>query len=360
MQDTGIGIPPENLPRIFDRFYQVDHSLTRTHGGSGIGLALVKELLALHRGSIAAESTPGAGTTFRVHLVLPRAVPAPEDRVTARPAPADGYGAEVPNGTAAANPLYQTKILIVEDNPDLRRYIGAGLSKQYQILEADNGARGWEIALQALPDLVISDVMMPEVDGLTLCQRLKGHATTLHIPVILLTARAATEDKIAGLLTGADDYLTKPFHARELAARAGNLIEERKRLREHFGRQLLLQPTPAKIQSADEVFLERVIRAVEDHLSEPGFDVEGLGQEVGLSRVQLYRKLYALTGQPPSDFIRTLRLRRAATLLAQRAGNVSEVAYRVGFKEASYFSRCFSQMYGCPPSEYGPAKAPKG
>jgi DNA-binding response OmpR family regulator len=160
-------------------------------------------------------------------------------------------------------------------------------------MEAENGQKGWEAALASLPDLVITDVMMPELDGLSLCQRLKSHAATLHIPVILLTARAGTEDKIEGLLTGADDYLTKPFHGRELAVRATNLIEERKRLREHFGRQVLLQPAPPKF-------------------------------------------------------------------LAQKAGNVSEVAYRVGFKEPSYFSRCFSQAYGCSPSEYRSASAPGG
>jgi len=359
--DTGIGIPPEQLTRIFDRFYQVDHSPTRVYGGSGIGLALAKELTELHGGSIAVESTVGTGTTFTVALALPLAAPDAVAGPEPAPYPEEAAAAGPPDSVAdnGAAP-YQTKVLIVEDNADLRSYIRAGLPRHFQLLEAENGLKGWEAALEGLPDLVITDVMMPELDGLTLCQRLKSHAATLHIPVILLTARAGTEDKIEGLLTGADDYLTKPFHGRELAVRATNLIEERKRLREHFGRQVLLHPAPPKFQSADEVFLERVIKAVEAHLGDPDFDVEGLGGEVGLSRVQLYRKLYALTGQPPSDFIRTLRLRRGAELLASKAGNVSEVAYRVGFKEPSYFSRCFSQAYGCSPSEYRSANAPGG
>jgi DNA-binding response OmpR family regulator len=222
-------------------------------------------------------------------------------------------------------------------------------------LEAEDGEKGWQVALEALPDLIISDVMMPKLDGLTLCQRLKKHFTTAHIPVVLLTARAAPEDKIEGLLTGADDYIVKPFNHQELHIRVGKLVEDRKRLRELFRREILLQPESISLASADEVFLQKVTGTVEQFLADQDFDVERLGQEVGMSRTQLYRKLFALTGQAPSDFIRTLRLKRAAALLTQKVGNVAEVAYRVGFKEPSYFSRCFTQAYGCPPSQYASA-----
>jgi AraC-like DNA-binding protein len=175
--------------------------------------------------------------------------------------------------------------------------------------------------------------------------------------VVLLTARAGMQDKITGLLTGADDYIVKPFHHQELQARVRNLVEDRKRLRELFRREILLQPDSVSPPSADEVFLQKVVGTIEQYLSDQDFDVERLGQEVALSRTQLYRKLFALTGQAPSDFIRTLRLKRAASLLAQKAGTVAEIAYQVGFKEPSYFSRCFAQVYGCPPSQYTPAPA---
>jgi DNA-binding response OmpR family regulator len=252
---------------------------------------------------------------------------------------------------------YQTKILIVEDNADLRKFIRLALPAEYCVLEAEDGEKGWQAALEALPDLIISDVMMPRQDGLTLCQRLKKHFTTAHIPVVLLTARAGMQDKITGLLTGADDYIVKPFHHQELQARVRNLVEDRKRLRELFRREILLQPDSVSPPSADEVFLQKVVGTIEQYLSDQDFDVERLGQEVALSRTQLYRKLFALTGQAPSDFIRTLRLKRAASLLAQKAGTVAEIAYQVGFKEPSYFSRCFAQVYGCPPSQYTPAPA---
>ncbi|HEX8529723.1 MAG TPA: response regulator, partial [Cytophagales bacterium] len=252
---------------------------------------------------------------------------------------------------------YQTKVLIIEDNADLRQFIRLALPREYHVLEAENGEQGWQVATEALPDLIISDVMMPKQDGVTLCQRLKKHFSTAHIPVVLLTARAAVQDKIAGLLTGADDYIVKPFHHQELQVRVRNLVEDRKRLRELFRRELLVQPDPVQVASADEVFLQKVVSTVEQYLSDQDFDVERLGQEVALSRTQLYRKLFALTGQAPSDFIRTLRLKRAAALLARKAGTVSEIAYQVGFREPSYFSRCFTQVYGCPPSQYSPAPA---
>ncbi|MBD0261077.1 MAG: response regulator, partial [Cytophagales bacterium] len=368
--DTGIGISAAQLPRVFDRFYQADDSGTRAYEGSGGGLTLVKELTELHGGQVAVESTPGKGSRFQVTLDLPVAEPPPGD------APDGPVGVEsqrqlevehqreeaLPEAPPVAGEAeeYQTRILIIEDNADLRQFIRLALPKEYGVLEAEDGEQGWQMATESLPDLIISDVMMPKQDGVTLCQRLKKHFSTAHIPVVLLTARAAMQDKIAGLLTGADDYIVKPFHHQELHVRVRNLVEDRKRLRELFRRELLVQPDPVRVAStasADEVFLQKVVGTVEHYLSDQDFDVERLGQEVALSRTQLYRKLFALTGQAPSDFIRTLRLKRAAALLARKAGTVSEIAYQVGFREPSYFSRCFTQVYGCPPSQYSPAPA---
>jgi DNA-binding response OmpR family regulator len=297
----------------------------------------------------------GEGSVFTVDLRFPNA---PES-AHSQPAfalenqPEAGAAEEVGlQNSLTEEENFQTKVLVVEDNDDLRQFIRENLPGEYLALEAENGIKGWEIALNTLPDLIISDVMMPGMDGITLCHQLKKHPVTAHIPVILLTARADTEDRIEGLLTGADDYITKPFQARELSVRVRNLIEERKRLREYFRREVLVQPVQVQIPSADEKFIQKVMDAVESNLSDPDFDVEALGRAVGLSRVQLYRKLFALTSQPPSDFLRTLRLKRAAGLLSRKAGNISEIAYLTGFREASHFSRCFSQQYGRSPSDF--------
>ena len=361
VSDTGIGISEAQLARVFDRFYQADDSGTRAYEGSGVGLTLAKELTELYGGQIAVESILGQGSRFEVTIPLPVAEPVP-DEVPAPPVTTHFNALPEGNLPAAPPPTgeaeeYQTKILIIEDNADLRTFIRMALPKEYYVLEAEDGEKGWELAVEALPDLIISDVMMPKQDGLTLCQRLKKHFSTAHIPVVLLTARAAMQDKITGLLTGADDYIVKPFHHQELQARVRNLVEDRKRLRELFRREILLQPDLVSPPSADEVFLRKVVGTVEQYLSDQDFDVERLGEEVCLSRTQLYRKLFALTGQAPSDFIRTLRLKRGAALLGQKTGTVAEIAYQIGFKEPSYFSRCFAQVYGCPPSQYTSAPA---
>ncbi len=360
--DTGIGIPPEQLDKVFDRFYQVDASQTREHEGSGIGLALVKELVELHHGTIHVRSEVGKGTTFTIRLPLGRDHLKDDEivemRVNVGPAIREVGGALVdkagggPEGEAepekveGENPI----VLVVEDNADVRTYIRGYLASAYQVTEAKDGAEGIEKALELIPDLIISDVMMPRKDGYEVCRALKRDEKTSHIPIILLTAKAASENKIEGLETGADDYLIKPFEPKELLARVKNLINLRRKLRERFKVSVPLRPGEIAVTSMDDAFLNKVMASVEQHMGDESFHIEELSALVGMSRRQLHRKLTALTNQGPGEFIRYLRLHRAMDLLRKGAGTVSEVAYSVGFIDPSYFSKCFQQQFGTPPS----------
>jgi len=246
-----------------------------------------------------------------------------------------------------------TTVLVADDNADVRAYVCGHLGASYRVVEAADGKEALATARRELPDLIISDVMMPELDGYTLCRTLKQDPELDYIPVILLTAKALPEDKIEGLQEGADDYVTKPFDAKELKVRVDNLIATRRRLRERFsGRVVALHPRDVEVTSSDEAFLEQVRAAVEAHMADEDFSVEQLSAEVGLDRSHLYRRLRALVGQTPTETIRSMRLERAAHLLAGRAGLVSEVAYGVGFKSVSHFSKCFREQYGVTPSAY--------
>jgi len=246
----------------------------------------------------------------------------------------------------------QLLILVVEDHDNFRAYIRQSLESTYRVAEAVNGEEGFSKALELKPDLVISDVTMPKMDGFELCEELRGNELTSHVPIILLTARASGESKLEGLETGADDYLTKPFESRELLIRIKNLIEQRQRLREKFSRAVIAEPKDITITSLDEMFLRRAIEIVEKHMSDVDFDVETFSREVGVSRTRLHRKLKALTDQSTTEFIRTLRLKRAAKLLAGQTGNVTDIAYEVGFNNLSYFIRSFKKLFNESPSAY--------
>jgi DNA-binding response OmpR family regulator len=243
-------------------------------------------------------------------------------------------------------------VLVIDDHPGMRHYVRRHLESSFQVLEAKDGREGVELALEAIPDLVICDVMMPQLDGFQVCERLKTNEKTSHVPVILLTAKAGEESKLAGLETGADDYLIKPFNSRELQLRVHNLIEQRRKLRERFRGTVILKPSEMAVTSTDEVFLNKVLAVVEKHLDEEEFSVETLGQEVGMSRSQIHRKLRALTNQPPILFIRSIRLQRAADLLRQNAGSIAEIAYQVGFSSQAYFTKCFHEQFGVSPKEF--------
>jgi signal transduction histidine kinase/ligand-binding sensor domain-containing protein/DNA-binding response OmpR family regulator len=361
ISDTGIGIPAEELPRVFDRFYQVDQSQTREYEGSGIGLALTKELVELHHGTISVRSEVGKGTEFTVRLPLGREHLKDDEVITTEETELQVIPTS-PVGAIRESPLREQSeesqqvtslpiVLIIEDNADVRAYMKEYLVRSYQVIEAHDGAEGIEKAIETIPDLIISDVMMPKKDGFEVCKTLKLDEKTSHIPIILLTAKAGTENKIEGLETGADDYLTKPFDAKELLARVKNLIELRRKLRERFSVGQVLKPGEIAVSSMEDAFLQRVKSSVEAHLGDEDFSVEELGKDVGMSRSQIHRKLTALTNLAPSDFIRYLRLHRAMDLLRQNAGTVAEIAFSVGFGSVAYFTKCFREQFGTLPSE---------
>lgn len=355
VSDSGKGIKEELIKNLFTRFHQLEAD---THEGSGIGLALTKELVELHNGEISVASEEGKGTTFTVTIPTISSAYSPIDFIqddqsvkkSAIPPARD-----ITSNDQEFLPTEQESapiLLIVEDNIDVRNYISKVFNDSYQIKTAENGEEGLKAALKLVPDLIISDLMMPKMDGVGLCKQLKTDERTSHIPVILLTAKASIESKIEGLHTGADDYLTKPFNQDELVARVSNLIEQRSKLRKLFGSSLTLEPTMISITPPDEVFLTKAKTIVEEHMNDFDFTVEQFQQLIGMSRMQLHRKLKALTNTSTSEFIRTIRLQRAAQILQTKGVNVSEAAYSAGFNNLSYFAKCFKEHFGMNPSDY--------
>ncbi|MBO2012325.1 7TM diverse intracellular signaling domain-containing protein [Hymenobacter negativus] len=378
VRDTGPGIAASQLPQLFNRFYQgASPSVPGAQPGTGVGLTLVKELTELHGGTVAVSSPPGQGATFTVRL--------PMDLVPVNGAPSAETDASRLASTALSSemmaftpslddypePVAEADVvLFVEDNEDVREFVRSSLAPAgYRLLEAPDGLRGVELALEHVPDLIVSDVMMPGLDGYGVVRQLKSHSATSHVPIVLLTAKSAGTDRLEGLETGADAYLGKPFSARELRAQVRNLLALRDRnrtftlvtpqaaLTEAQSTQLPPLPdndqpsAPARLSSIDRNFLEKVISTVEENLGDSDFDVDHLSRAVALSRTQVHRKLRALTGQAPAEYIRTTRLQRALELLRERVGTVSEISYQVGFGSPAHFSTVFSRHFGYPPSE---------
>jgi signal transduction histidine kinase/DNA-binding response OmpR family regulator len=362
VEDTGSGITAADLPQIFDRFYQVDDSMTRKGEGTGIGLALTQELVHLMNGTIDVKSTVGKGSTFTVWLPITNdslvrgavgQFDSPQlgslqssvrqfDSSTVQPTEdGDWQTDELKTGE-----LLPT-LLIVEDNPDIRQFLIACLENNYQLLTAANGQEGIDLALEQVPDLIISDVMMPEKDGFELCEILKNDERTSHIPIILLTAKVDLESKISGLKTGADAYLTKPFEQEELMVRLEKLFELRQKLQ---ARYRSFEPKAVPANKEDE-FVQKVRQAVLENLSDESYGVPQLCKAVALSRSQLHNKLKALTGQSTSLFVRSIRLQKAKELLENSDLNISEVGYEVGFKNPSHFSSAYQEEFGVPPSK---------
>jgi signal transduction histidine kinase/DNA-binding response OmpR family regulator len=364
VKDSGPGIPAELTEKIFDRFYQLDGSHRMDLGGTGIGLSLARELVKIQHGEIYINSKPGQGSEFTVtvplgfehlkkeeyilremneinesfvtmHAVLPYENPGYEDQF-------------MPVGEVAERPL----ILIVDDSTDLRAHIIENLGERFLLYEAGDGKEGYNMSVETIPDLIITDLLMPEMDGLEMCEKIKTDQRTSHIPVIMLTSRTSVNNRIEGFEKGADDYISKPFNMKELLVRIKNLIEQRKMLRERFSRNVRLHPKDISITSEDEKFLSKTITIIEENLNNFDFDVSALTNNMAFSRVQLFRKLKSLTDQSPSEFIRTIRLRRAAQLLDKGFGNIAEVTYQVGFNNLSYFAKCFRELFGVSPSDY--------
>ena len=379
VSDTGRGISPEHLPHIFDRFYQVGQENNSYYEGTGIGLALTKELVELHHGTIQVESDPdsnreGKGTTFTIllplgkdHLKPGEIVQKPQEVITVEDSGTDSFiqyptsniQHRTPNSQYPTSSAEQPILLIVEDNPDMRTYIREYFEIDYQIIEAVDGLDGFNKSVEHIPDIIISDVMMPHMDGNEFCAKIKTDERTSHIPVILLTARAAAEHKIEGLETGADDFLTKPFDGDELQVRVKNLIAQRKRLNQRMEAEIrksqslnTLTLKDSSITSMDEQFLNKLMQAIHDQYADPEFSASALSLKIGISRAQLHRKIKALLGQSTGDLIRSFRLIRGAELIKNKSGTVAEIAYDVGFSSPSYFSECFRKQFGILPSEF--------
>ena len=358
ISDSGIGIDPEKLNKIFDRFYQIDSSTKRNYEGTGIGLALVKELVNLLKGTIQVESQQGVGTTFKVTIPL---VPLADSSDLSTEEVLNRFGTKtetiekraIENSQESSLGNDEPLLLIVEDNDDLRAYIRTVFEEAYQVIEACDGQEGLEKATEFVPDIVISDLMMPRMDGFAFCKQLKSNEKTSHIPVVMLTAKATLEDRLEGFDLGADEYLVKPFNASEIKARVRNLIKIREKLRELFRQEVIeLKPTEVKVNSMDKVFIQKAKMVIDKHISKSEFDVVQFAEEMNMAPVQLRRKLKALTNQTAIEFVRHYRLQRAADLLTQKAGTVSDIAFGVGFENLSYFARVFQEKYGVLPSDY--------
>lgn len=351
VKDDGIGIAESNLQKIFVRFFQENGSNGQ---GTGIGLALAKELVKLHQGTITVSSKPGKGAKFIVRLPYYEEQAKVDDFVSPGLAGELSKSVEtvIEKDSEQVDAQIQRIILLIDDNADVRYFIKSHFISNYQVLEAAGGAEGWQIALKTIPDIIISDVMMPEMDGFEFCRKVRKDERTSHIPILLLTALGSREHEIEGISSGADDYIVKPFDLAILQTKVENLLALRQSLKQKFTGEMVLQPRNVVISSPDERFLHKAIEVVEHHISDPDFDIEKFAIAIGVSRMQLYRKLDALTEMTVKEFIRNIRLKRATQLLIQKKMNVSEVAYAVGFRDLSHFRKCFRQEFGMSASEF--------
>jgi signal transduction histidine kinase/DNA-binding response OmpR family regulator len=372
VSDNGPGILRDQLSHIFNRFYQSDNTYEHNHKGTGIGLAIAKEIVELHHGRIDVHSHEGEGTEFIIRLpagdahLEPDEIVAPLEKEYEHKNPGEipalyVHGDEKEEEKIEYEPAIEKDveniILVVEDSKEVRKYIKDSLEPVYKVVEAANGQEGLQKAQKIIPDLIICDIMMPELDGYELCRQIKENITTSHIPVILLTAKASEESIIRGLETGADDYITKPFNTNILSARIKNLIDLRRLFQMTLNREMTLHPEKMSVSKTDKEFIRELQEVMEKNLSEPEFNVEELKKKLCMSGTSLYRKIQALSGLSPTDFIRTYRLKRAAQLLENGFGSITEVAFEVGFSSRAYFTKCFKEKFHQLPSTYQTSEA---
>ncbi len=350
--NSGAYLNPVERQNIFTRFYQTGAQ----NVGTGIGLALTKELVELHKGSINVESEKEGNTSFTVRIPITEEDFDASEILSASlqedESPATSFSEENTESTIITTEEDAPVLLIIDDNAAIRDYITSIFETEYKIHTAEDGKEGLEKALESIPDIIISDVMMPYEDGFSLTKKLKDNELTSHIPVALLTAKTEDKDKLQGIHTGADAYITKPFGSQFLKATINNLLENRRKIQQRFSQEVVLLPKDIAISSADEKFLERLQKVIDEHLVEPNFSADSFSIEMGVSRMQLHRKLKAITGQTASEFLRSQRLKFAASLLKKNKAPISEIGYMAGFNDPSYFAKCFKQEFGCTPTEY--------
>jgi len=355
VSDSGIGIPKNELNQVFNRYFQSKNNRLLQQDGSGIGLAILKEYVELHEGNIIAKSKVGKGT--RIIIEIPTDLPISKIEELSESVYDLKKQFEIEEDLSnleEEDEKYNNDkavILLIEDNEDVRNYINEILEKKYNVINAIDGEDGISKGLELIPNLIVSDVMMPKKNGYEVCTTFKKDERTSHIPIVLLTAKTSSEDKIEGLSTQADDYITKPFNPKELLIRIENLIESRIRLKEKYKSDGLLRPKEVTMNSLDEKFLNKIMELVEINMSDEKFGVEQLSIEIAMSRSQLHRKLKALLGQGPSHFIRVFRLQRAHDLLKQKSATAAEIGFEVGFSSPSYFTKCFHDLFGYTPTE---------
>ena len=376
VKDTGIGIEKEKQEKIFERFFQNDIPGSMVNQGSGIGLAITKEFVKLHNGAIRVESEPGQGSCFIVLLPLTDLgpVPAPDPFPVTNPDSDENSDFHIPGDPSAASepviaaglpvPIVKKDahpsasaakkltVLLVEDNEDFRFYLKDNLKEFFIIVEASDGKEGWQKTLATHPHLVVSDISMPEMNGIDLCRKIRNDHRTSFIPVILLTALMGEEQQLKGLETGASDYMTKPFNFEILLSKIRNLLTQQETARKTYQKQVEASPARVGVESPDEKFIRQALDLVEKNIANTGFSVEEMSRELFLSRVALYKKVFRLTGKTPIEFIRSIRLKRAAQLLEKSQFTVAEIAYEVGFNNPKYFSRYFKAEFGVLPSAY--------